>query len=63
MKTSELVTADQAAQIIGVTDAHIRWLIRHSHLPATKLGWSWLIRRADAERYRRRPVGRPRKAS
>ena len=55
---SELLTADQAAEQLKVSVRRVRKLCEEGRLPATKLGWSWIIRSADVEAY----LAQPRKA-
>lgn len=68
------MTTTEAAQVIGCSPGHVRYLVRAGRLRATRLpgpynqrGYAWDIKRADAERYRdtpqRRgyPRGQPRK--
>ena len=50
---SELLTADQAAEQLQVSVRRVRKLCEQGRLPATKLGWSWIIRSADVEAYLR----------
>jgi len=45
----ELLTAKQAAKILGYSDTRIRQRIKSGELPATKDGGSWRISRADVE--------------
>lgn len=47
----DLLSTREAAEVMGVTDAHVRRLIgERGELPAQRIGArSWAIRRADAE--------------
>ena len=62
---SEFLTAKQASEVIGCSDAHVRYMIANGELSGVKMGHSWLIRRKDAEKKRdtEAPCGRPRKNS
>ena len=61
----DMITVEQAAEIIGVSAVRIRQFIKEERLPATKIGEGrrgmWLINRADLEKVKDRPkAGRPR---
>jgi excisionase family DNA binding protein len=51
------ITTPQAAAIIGVSRPRIHQLITRGELPAVKIGRSWLVERAAAENFVRKPVG------
>lgn len=57
----ELLSVPEAAKELNRTEGRVRQLIYDGDLPAVKVGWQWIIRRADLEAYkeRRRPPGRP----
>ncbi len=57
----DYITTNQLAADRGCCDSHIRGLIRAGKLPAVLMGKTWLIRRADAEGFKPRPKGRPKK--
>ncbi len=57
----KLLTAKQAAQILGVDDSRVRVLIREGRLPAQKVGRDWVILEPDLEFVRVRKPGRPKK--
>jgi excisionase family DNA binding protein len=62
----DLISTQQAAEILGISLARVHQLIKDGRLPATKFGerlrGMWLIRRADLEKVRVRPgPGRPSK--
>jgi excisionase family DNA binding protein len=54
---NELLTAKQAAAILGYSDTLIRQRIKSGELPATKDGGSWRISRADVERQKAKAGG------
>lgn len=46
----ELLGTAEAAEVMGVTDAHVRRVIGSGELPARRVGArSWVVRRGDAE--------------
>jgi len=51
------ITTPQAAAIIGVSRPRIHQLITRGELPAVKIGRSWLVERAAAVAFQRKPVG------
>lgn len=51
------ITTPQAAAIIGVSRPRVHQLIVRGELPAVKIGRSWLVERAAAESFVRKPVG------
>ncbi len=57
----DLMTANDAAIALGITKRRVLQLIQIGRLPATKLGWSYLIRRSDLHLVAARQPGRPRK--
>jgi excisionase family DNA binding protein len=57
----KLLTAKQAAKILGVDDSRVRVLIREGRLPAQKVGRDWVIFEPDLELVRVRKPGRPKK--
>jgi excisionase family DNA binding protein len=57
----KLLTAKQAAQILGVDDSRVRVLIREGRLPAQKIGRDWIILEPDLEFVKDRKPGRPKK--
>jgi len=59
MATSDDITTDDAAKIIGVSSIRVRQLCEEGKLQAKKWGRSWMVNRASAERFERRPAGRP----
>ena len=72
MKISErlVLSARQAAEIIGCAPGHVRWMAKRGIIKATKEDsdnnqhkFEWLITRKEAERIRDEPpeiLGRPR---
>ena len=52
------MTLQQAAALLGVTAATLRWQIRNGQLRATKLGPVWTVTRREVERYRAQHLGR-----
>ena len=57
----KLLTAKQAAEILGVHHSRVRVLIREGRLPAQKVGRDWVIMEPDLELVRVRKPGRPKK--
>ena len=55
----KLLTAKQAAEILGVDDSRVRVLIREGRLPAQKVGRDWVIMEPDLELVKDRKPGRP----
>ena len=53
MPTPALLSAEDAAPLLGVSAHEVRRLCRVGLLPATRVGNQWVIRRQDAERYER----------
>ena len=64
MTTPPLTTAlttSQAAAALGVSPRRVQAMIRAGRLKAIRFGRDWLIRPADLDAVRVRPVGRPKK--
>lgn len=56
------MTTREAAALLGVTERHIRHLITHGVLQATRRGRDWWITPEAVEAAKNRPgLGRPRK--
>jgi excisionase family DNA binding protein len=58
----EWITTQEAAEIVGVTPNHIRYLIQHSKIEAKKFGRAWMVSRKSAEEYaetERKPGPKP----
>lgn len=53
----DLLTTQQASQILGVTEVRIRALIHAGRLPARKVGRDWLIDPRDVASFERKPQG------
>lgn len=47
----EWITTEEAGEIVGVTRAHIRYLIKNLKLEAKRFGRSWMVKRESAEAY------------
>lgn len=60
--SDELLTTQQAAAELGVTDSRVRQLIIAGRLPAQSFGRSHMIRRSDLKEVVLGNRGRPRKA-
>jgi len=58
---SALLSAPEAAQRLGLSDAMVRRYCLQGRLPARKIGKGWAIRRRDVERFAAAPrrSGRP----
>lgn len=61
--SDELLTTQQAAAELGVTDSRVRQLIIDGKLPAQRFGRSHMIRRNDLKGVVIGNKGRPRKSS
>lgn len=58
----EWITTQKAAEIIGITRSHVRYLIQHGRLEAKKFGRAWMVSRKSAEEYaatERKPGPKP----
>lgn len=55
-----MLTATQAAALLGITPRRVRALIKAGRLPAAKFGRDWLITPTDLDTVRTRINGRPR---
>ena len=55
----QLLTTQEAADVLGVTRRRVLAMIRAGQIPAARFGASWAIRPADVERVRDRKPGRP----
>jgi excisionase family DNA binding protein len=60
----DLLSVPQAAAELDVTEGRIRQLLYSGMLKGERIGWQWVIERAEVERYKteRRPPGRPPKS-
>ena len=58
---TDLLSTEEAAAKLGVSRRQLQTLILKGHLPAQKVGRSYVVRSEDLEQFTRRPVGRPRK--
>ncbi len=56
------ITTALAAEIIGCTDAHVRYLIKHGILDGDQFGRMWVVSRRSVEKFAKKPqvLGRPR---
>lgn len=54
-----LLTSEQAGNIIGITGRRVCALINAGRLPAIKHGYVWLIAEKDLEKVAVRKPGRP----
>lgn len=65
MSTTEPITVDEAARILGVVPDHVRLLIRRGRIQATRFSTVWLVDQASVRKYltagRTPAKGRPRK--
>ena len=55
------LTTTKCAELMGVSDSWVRYLIIRKQLPATKIGRDWIVKEQDLEKFREIPrkVGRP----
>ena len=56
-----LLSTEQAAERLGVTQVWVRAMIAKKMLPAQKVGRDWIIDEKDLAKLDRKPVGRPSK--
>lgn len=49
MSQKELITLSQAAKMLGLTTAALRYRIAHRQLKAQKFGKTWILRMEDIE--------------
>jgi excisionase family DNA binding protein len=61
----DLLTTEQAAEILGVNGSRVRQLLRSGTLKGSRFGRVWAVREEDLRAYMatRRKAGRPRKES
>jgi len=57
----ELLTTQQAAERLGITDSRVRQLVLEGRLPALRFGRSHMIRAADLKAVEGMKRGRPAK--
>jgi excisionase family DNA binding protein len=62
MDNADLLSIAQVAELLGVNRQRVTQLIRAGRITATRVGRSYVVRRADA-RFTHLPGGRPRKNS
>jgi excisionase family DNA binding protein len=58
----EWITTQEAAEIIGVTRNHVRYLVAHGRVEAKRFGRAWMISRSSSEEYattERKPGPKP----
>jgi excisionase family DNA binding protein len=61
MTTPTIISVTEAARRAGITDRHIRRLIRDGAIQATRIGRAWLVDAESVAAYQRHPtMGRPR---
>lgn len=53
----DLLTTQQAGEILRVTPQRVLVLIRNKRLPAIKVGRDWLIAMKDLDNFEKRPQG------
>ena len=58
---NKLLTTQQTAERLGISDARVRQLILEGRLPAQKLGRDLFIEESDLKLVSDRKTGRPRK--
>lgn len=61
--SDELLTTQQAADVLGVSDSRVRQLIISGKLPAQSFGRSHMIKRSDLKKVVLGNRGRPRKVN
>jgi excisionase family DNA binding protein len=61
MTGDAIISVAEAAHRAGITDRHVRRLIRDGVIQATRIGRAWLVDTASVAAYQRHPtMGRPR---
>jgi excisionase family DNA binding protein len=61
---ADLLSTQEAADILGVTSSRVRQLCAEGALPCQKLGRDWFLKRSDVKAFAKLPpgvVGRPRR--
>lgn len=58
IRAHDLLTAGEAARVIGCTPANVRWLRQRGHLPAHRAGSRWLYPAAAVIGYAERRAAR-----
>lgn len=53
------LTTSEAADLIGIDHSQVCRYCQDGSLKATKVGNQWMIKREDAKKFERRPVGNP----
>lgn len=59
MANPGIVTAAEAALVLGMGAVRLRFLIREGRIKATKHGSIWLVDYASLKRFKARPSGSP----
>ena len=62
----EWITPREAAEMIGVTSDHVRYLARTGAIEAQKFGYAWMLKRISVEAYaasERHPGPKPQEPS
>jgi excisionase family DNA binding protein len=63
-EVADLLSTQEAADILGVTSSRVRQLCAEGALPCQKLGRDWFVKRSDVVKFSRLPpgvVGKPRR--
>ena len=61
MTTPSIISVTEAALRAGITDRHVRRLIRDGVIQATRIGRAWLVDAESVAAFQRHPtMGRPR---
>lgn len=62
MTGNTIISVSEAARRAGITDRHMRRLIRDGVIQATRIGRAWLVGAESVAAYQRHPtMGRPAK--
>jgi excisionase family DNA binding protein len=60
MNLAAYISSAKAAALMGVSEQYVRHLCAHKKLRCEKIGKAWLILKADAVKFKRKPGrGRP----
>jgi excisionase family DNA binding protein len=60
MSLKAYVSSVEAAAIMGVSEQYVRHLCANKKIRSEKIGKAWLVLRADAVKFKRKPgMGRP----
>ena len=47
----DFFTVTEAVKVTGLRESKIKYLIKNGRLKAVKVGWQWLIKKEDLEKF------------